>query len=82
MTQPLGFCDPNFPNHVCKLKKSLYGLKQAHRAWFDKLFNTLQSFGFQHSTSDASLFVIKAHVLVIVLVYVDDILATGPNSDV
>ena len=81
MIQPPGFCDPQFPSHVCKLRKSLYGLKHAPRAWFDKLFTTLISLGFQHSTSDASLFVLKAPVLVIVLVYVDDILVTGPNSD-
>ncbi|KAM1307994.1 hypothetical protein ACFX2H_010177 [Malus domestica] len=80
MHQPPGFSDPNYPNHVCKLKKSLYGLKQAPRAWFDKLFQSLQSLGFTQSSSDASLFVLKAPVLVVVLVYVDDILVSGPDS--
>lgn len=32
MEQPKGFINPNFPNYVCHLKKSLYSLKQAHRA--------------------------------------------------
>ncbi|GJS15244.1 putative reverse transcriptase domain-containing protein [Tanacetum coccineum] len=34
MHQPLGFVDPAHPNHVCLLQKSLYGRKQALRAWF------------------------------------------------
>jgi hypothetical protein len=32
MSQPLGYEDPAFPNHVCKLDKAIYGLKQAPRA--------------------------------------------------
>ena len=82
MQQPPGFIDSNLPSHVCKLHKSLYGLKQAPRAWFDKLFQALKSFGFTQSCSDASLFVIKDLVLVIVLVYVDDILVSGPDPSV
>ncbi|KAB2629424.1 hypothetical protein D8674_034219 [Pyrus ussuriensis x Pyrus communis] len=81
MQQPPGFTDPLFPSHVCKLRKSLYGLKQAPRAWFDKLFQALQALGFTQSSSDASLFVLNGPHLVIVLVYVDDILVTGPNSN-
>ncbi|GJW33416.1 retrovirus-related pol polyprotein from transposon TNT 1-94 [Tanacetum coccineum] len=34
--QPNGFVDPDFPNHVYRLKKALYGLKQAPRAWMEK----------------------------------------------
>ncbi|KAB2626075.1 hypothetical protein D8674_017735 [Pyrus ussuriensis x Pyrus communis] len=80
MQQPPEFVDPNSPNSVYKLKKSLYRLKQAPRAWFDKLFQALHSLGFQQSSSNASLFVLNGPHLVIVLVYVDDILVTGPNS--
>ena len=32
MTQPEGFVDPKYPNRVCKLQRSIYGLKQASRS--------------------------------------------------
>ena len=46
MTQPPGYVDPRFPQHVCKLQKSLYGLKQAARAWYTCLKTFLQGLGF------------------------------------
>ena len=82
MEQPLGFVDPKQPHLVCKLHKSLYGLKQAPRAWFEKLHNALLAFGFITARSDQSLFIrfTTTHTI-FVLVYVDDILVTGCNSE-
>ena len=82
MVQPPGFVDQDNPHHVCHLQKSLYGLKQAPRAWYEKLQSTLFSIGFQASHSDDSLFILHKPVIVLVLVYVDDIIVTGPSSTV
>ncbi|KAA3479988.1 Retrovirus-related Pol polyprotein from transposon TNT 1-94 [Gossypium australe] len=55
---------------VCRLKKALYGLRQAPRTWFEKLKSFLVSIGFIVSKSDVSLFVrIKAESTLFVLVY-------------
>ncbi|KAG8503946.1 hypothetical protein CXB51_002234 [Gossypium anomalum] len=81
MTQPPGFIDRNNPNHVCWLRKAIYGLKQALRAWYHELRSFLLSFGFINSIVDASLFVFCGHSTVIYLfVYVDDIIVTGNTS--
>lgn len=75
MEQPKQFEDPNFPHYVGKLDKSLYGLKEVHRVWCDKLRSYLLTLGFQRS--DFSLFFKFLHgVFSLILVYVDDILFT------
>jgi hypothetical protein len=45
--QPKGFVDPNFPDHVYKLKKALYRLKQAPRAWYEILIEFLTHQGYK-----------------------------------
>ncbi|GJR91525.1 retrovirus-related pol polyprotein from transposon TNT 1-94 [Tanacetum coccineum] len=57
VTQPDGFVDPENPNHVYKLKKSLYDLKQALRAWYDLLSSFLLSQKFSKGTVDPTLFI-------------------------
>jgi hypothetical protein len=56
MTQPKGFEDPVHPHFVCKLHKSLYGLKQSPRAWFHRLSTALLSLGFHSSQVNPFLF--------------------------
>ena len=81
MTQPPGYVDPRFPQLVCKLQKSLYGLKQVPRTWYTRLKTFLQGLGFTCCVHDPSLFTRhSAHGTVILLVYVDDIIITGSTA--
>ena len=67
---------------VCKLKKSLYGLKQSPRAWFGRFTKSMKSFGYHQSNSDHTLFLKKQHGMITALiVYVDDMVVTGNNPD-
>ncbi|CAL9003000.1 unnamed protein product [Prunus brigantina] len=80
MRQPVGFVDPTYPDHVCRLRHSLYGLKQAHRAWFHCFSSHLLRLGFIASQSDSSLFVYtQGSIHIYLLIYVDDILVTGSD---
>lgn len=82
MSQPLSFHDPNFSNHVCKLKKASYVLKQAPRAWFDKFNTFLLEFGFMCSKVDLSIFVYPHEgKTLVILLYVDDIILIESCSD-
>lgn len=65
---------------VCRLVKSLYGLKQASMQWNLKLCETLFHSGFIQSSLDHSLFIKRqGSDIVVILVYVDDMLVTGSN---
>nr|GEU83880.1 ribonuclease H-like domain-containing protein [Tanacetum cinerariifolium] len=57
MYQPSGFVDSRFPHHVCRLHRSLYGLNQAHRAWFQRFAGYALRMGFTSSRCDSSLFI-------------------------
>ena len=76
MAQPPGFEDPSRSSYVCKLKRSLYGFKQAPQAWFYRLHTFMLSIGFVTSKSDLFIFA-HGNTLVYLLVYVDDIIITG-----
>ena len=79
MVPPEGYTKAK-PGQVCKLQRSLYGLKQASRQWNLELTKFLQSKGFVQSKSDYSLFSRNTTgLLTFVLVYVDDLLITGSD---
>jgi histone deacetylase 1/2 len=81
MKQPPGFVDSALPSYVCRLYKSLYGLKQALRAWYTRLSDFLIFIGFSASKVDTCLFILSIGANnFYILVYVDDILLTGSNS--
>ncbi|KAL8148711.1 hypothetical protein AgCh_005900 [Apium graveolens] len=75
VSQPPGFQDPNFPNHVYYLLKALYGLKQAPRAWYDTLSKFLLENHFTRGTVDKTLFFRNVNgSSILVQIYVDDII--------
>lgn len=81
MAQPPGFIHSQFPSHVCKRTKSIYGLKQSPRAWFDTLSITLYSLGFTKIRAQSSLFCrFVGNQIVYLLVYVDDVIITDSTN--
>lgn len=75
MDLPLGHPRKGEHNQVCKLHKSLYGLRQASRQWFHKFSIALTALGFSQSSADYSVFYKGTNdSLLILLVYVGDII--------
>lgn len=73
MKLPPGFTHSD-PTKLCRLRKLLYGIRQAPRCWFEKLANALTEFGFGQSYSDYSIFYYtKDSKKLRVLIYVDDL---------
>ncbi|KAB2636821.1 hypothetical protein D8674_027355 [Pyrus ussuriensis x Pyrus communis] len=66
--------------HIVETARTLLATSKAPRAWYAKLHTALTSLGFHGSQSDHSLFIKQSPTLVFILVYVDDILVTGPSS--
>ncbi|KAL0385511.1 UNVERIFIED_CONTAM: Copia protein [Sesamum radiatum] len=80
MSPPDGYSAP--PGQVCKLQKSLYGLKQVSQQWNLEFTLKIAEFGFKQSSHDHCLFIKSVpHGFLALLVYVDDILVMGPSED-
>nr|GEX70444.1 putative ribonuclease H-like domain-containing protein [Tanacetum cinerariifolium] len=80
--QPPGYEDPDYPDKVYKVVKTLYRLHQATRAWYETLANYLLENGFQRGTIDQTLFIKKQKGdILLVQVYVDDIIFGYTNKE-
>jgi hypothetical protein len=76
--QPEGFLLSENKDHVCRLKKTLYGIKQAPRAWYSRLDKYLQQQGFKRGIVDNNIYIkTVGENQLIVVVYVDDIIFGG-----
>lgn len=75
MDQPEGFSTEGESQMVCKLKKSIYGLKQASRQWYIKFNTIITSFGFKENTVDRCIYQkISGSKFLFLVMYVNDIL--------
>ena len=63
MRQPAGYVSEEYPDGVCKIKKSIYGLKQSARCWNNAIDTFLKSSGYNQMESDPCLYIksIKDH---------------------
>lgn len=71
-------------NHVCKLNKAIYGLKQAARCWYELFDRTLKEQGFKSSSVDPCIYVLdKGSVLrnIYIVLYVDDLVIATANAE-
>jgi hypothetical protein len=79
--QTEGFQLSENTNYVCKLKKSLYGLKQASRTWYSRLDKYLQQAGFRKGSADSNLYIkVSQGNILLIEVYVNDIIF-GSDDD-
>ncbi|KAJ9565359.1 hypothetical protein OSB04_001325 [Centaurea solstitialis] len=82
VSQPPGFEDPKYPDKVYKLRKALYGLHQAPRAWYDTLSSYLLENKFERGFIDKTLYIKRTKTdMFLVQIYVDDIIFGSTRDD-
>jgi Reverse transcriptase (RNA-dependent DNA polymerase) len=83
MQQPEGYRISGKENHVCLLKKSLYGLKQSPKQWYMRFDAFMKSIGFSRSQYDNCLYFKKLADgnYMYLLLYVDDMLVAALNKE-
>ncbi|KAK1440871.1 hypothetical protein QVD17_06703 [Tagetes erecta] len=80
MVHPEGFVDPKYPKRVCKLNKSIYGLKQASRSWNLRFDQKIKEFGFVKNEDEPCVYrKASGSSISFLILYVDDILIIGNN---
>jgi len=82
MMQPEGFVDPKDANKVCKLQRSIYGLKQASRSWNLRFDEVIKGFGFVQTYGEACIYKkVSGRSVAFLVLYVDDILLIGNDIE-
>ena len=82
MTQPEGYEVPGKDHLVCKLKKSLYGLKQSPRCWNYVFSDYMKQLGFTQGAADPCVFTRKKNdSLMLIAVYVDDVILAAKTAE-
>ena len=80
MMQPEGFVANDSGTLVCRLKKSIYGLKQASRQWYLKFHNVVASYGFVENKVDQCIYCkVSGRKFIFLILYVDDILLASSD---
>jgi len=80
MRQPEGYVQPGSPHKVCRLNRSLYGLKQATRVWYFKFQTYLLSLGFSHIKADSNVYIqVFTKDFILLALYVDDVISVSNN---
>nr|GEY45289.1 hypothetical protein [Tanacetum cinerariifolium] len=80
MEQPEGYVDPKYPNRVCKLQRSIYGLKQTSCQWNKRFDEEIKKFGFIQNRDEPCVYrKASGSDVVFLILYVDDILIMGNN---
>ncbi|KAK8997995.1 hypothetical protein V6N11_012529 [Hibiscus sabdariffa] len=78
MTQPEGFVAPGNATKVCKLQRSIYGLKQASRSWNLRFNDAIKEFGFIRNEDEPCVYKkFSGSIVSFLILYVDDILIIG-----
>ncbi|KAM1427662.1 hypothetical protein ACFXTO_020187 [Malus domestica] len=81
MTQPEGFVSKSEKTKVCKLQRSIYGLKQASRSWNIRFDTEIKTFGFTQNEDDNCVYQkVVGNAVVFLVLYVDDILLFGNDT--
>ena len=83
MMQQDGFIENGQEHMLCKLKRSIYGLKQASRSWNTRFDQAIKSYGFDQCSDESCVYKkCNGSVVVFLVLYVDDILLIGSNVGV
>ncbi|UYV79912.1 hypothetical protein LAZ67_18001028, partial [Cordylochernes scorpioides] len=81
MTQPENFVSRKYPERVCRLKKAIYGLKQAGIVWHERLDNELKNLGLKQLQSDNCVYIKHDEGILLVAIYVDDLIIAAERED-